>query len=380
MKNLWYKLFPLVVIGVFAFAQQSHAASLSLSPKQTTIAENTTIPITLLLDSSGVAVNAVEGVLHYPEDLLDIVSVNTGGSFITLWTEEPNIDREAGTVQFSGGTPNGGVAVDAPLLMLMVRAKHRGTANITINASASGVYRNDGAGTRLQPDMHDAGIEITRFDVASPRIVSPTHPDPAHWYPLRDVVVRWSVYPSVAYSYVLTRNFLEEPDTIAEETDGSMRFPNLADGIWYFVLKERLGELWSAPVRFRIMVDATPPETFTPTFASVEQSQTTLLGFSTTDATSGITQYEALIRTPRWHFFPFLLAGAWKRVESPIVFSRGDQLESVNIRAVDGAGNARDVMAVSNGLHTVQRRFLVTALVVVLLFFVAGIVLARRRR
>lgn len=55
----------------------------------------------------GECFNAADVRISYPKDLVNAVAVSKGESLLTLWPEEPTIDRGRGEVRFIGGIPAG---------------------------------------------------------------------------------------------------------------------------------------------------------------------------------------------------------------------------------------------------------------------------------
>jgi hypothetical protein len=85
----------------------SFAAHLYLDPADGTYVKGDTFSLKVRLDNDGECVNAVDVRLGFPAETLKAVDVGTGSSILTLWAEKPHIDKEKGTVTFSGGLPGG---------------------------------------------------------------------------------------------------------------------------------------------------------------------------------------------------------------------------------------------------------------------------------
>ena len=73
-----------------------------------------------------VPVNAVNIELKYFEDLIEIKSINTGKSVITIWTQEPY--TESGKVILSGGTYRKGFIGEHLIASIKAEAKTSGQA------------------------------------------------------------------------------------------------------------------------------------------------------------------------------------------------------------------------------------------------------------
>ena len=52
--------------------------------------------------------NAASGVISFPADKLEVVSLSKTGSVFTLWVQEPSFSNSAGTINFEGIVLNPG--------------------------------------------------------------------------------------------------------------------------------------------------------------------------------------------------------------------------------------------------------------------------------
>ncbi len=93
-------------------------------------------------------VNAVGGTITYPPDLIAVTGVETTGSIVDLWSEEPAFSNATGMVHFSGGlldeTEN---LRNAPVLTIDFRVLKPGKANIALVDGM--LLASDGDGTNL---------------------------------------------------------------------------------------------------------------------------------------------------------------------------------------------------------------------------------------
>ena len=98
--------------------------------------------VTLQIDTQGKSINALEGEIAFPEEVLELQTIQEKGSVINLWIEGPH--GEQGTVVFSGLTP-GGYTGEGVIFSLVFKAKTQGTDFITIGKVKA--LLNDGQGT-----------------------------------------------------------------------------------------------------------------------------------------------------------------------------------------------------------------------------------------
>jgi hypothetical protein len=84
------------------------AATLSIDPDTLTVGPGDTFVATIRLETlPDECVNAASVELLYPVDWMNASAVSKGESLLTLWPDEPVVDREHGRVFFSGGIPAG---------------------------------------------------------------------------------------------------------------------------------------------------------------------------------------------------------------------------------------------------------------------------------
>jgi len=141
------KIFLSVFILVGLFFSFEHADAASLKMYVTSQSDSVQIGDTILLNvyaQSDQEINVVEGVLVVSNPA-DIVSINTGGSIMSMWPKTPTIDGRR--ISFIGGTPS---AVFGKSLKLFTVAIKPSTVNpIRISFEKVNANLNDGKGTRV---------------------------------------------------------------------------------------------------------------------------------------------------------------------------------------------------------------------------------------
>jgi hypothetical protein len=154
------------------------AATLYLEPSAETFGVGDTFIMNVRLDTGGECVNAVRAVVTYP-DTLKAVDFSRGSSILSLWVEEPRIDSALHSVIFSGGIPGGycgripGDAVVTNIvgkIVFTVKSADEKEARIVVDAAASQVLLNDGAGTLAPLETTSAriGLSETRTTTSNP--------------------------------------------------------------------------------------------------------------------------------------------------------------------------------------------------------------------
>lgn len=383
MQLRFYLILALTSV-ILVSPSPTSAAVLFPSPVEQTTSVGSTFPVQLLLDSSGQDINVVSLTLRYPTELLDVVDLVDGGSILPLWVERPKDDAAGGTVTLAGGIPKGAVVLNAEVLTILFRARAKGTGTITVDASNSQVLLDDGFGTATAVAGRSMTVTITEVDPLLPRIESASHPDEGRWSASRDVSLTWRTYRQALYSYQLSRDSSVEPDDVPDSPVGLAYYPALADGRWYFSLKEKLsGETgWGAVARRQILIDSTPPELLAVELVREPQTGRWLLTFGTRDAVSGVDRYEVRSLSSRIRWFPFFLTGDWRRAQSPLDLGTESFVGSVVVRALDNAGNQQSAALTSPTLQRDQRRFFLLLGSVAFALVIAELALLffRRRR
>src|SRR5690606_24690928 len=103
--------------------------------------------VNVIVNSSGQAINAADGNLTFNPRELSVVSVSRGSSIFSLWTSEPAFSNSAGTVTFSGGSPNGYTGSSGHVMSVTFQALSAGTPKVSL--SGGSVLAADGRGTNV---------------------------------------------------------------------------------------------------------------------------------------------------------------------------------------------------------------------------------------
>ena len=121
----------------------------------------------ITLGVHGEAVNAAQGTLHYDPSAVQVVSIRTGGSLFRFWPVSPAVDRESGTITFTGGLPTPGFAgSDALLFTVNIIPLKAGTFPALTWDASSQVLLNDGAGSPATVQFVNADLHVTSATAA----------------------------------------------------------------------------------------------------------------------------------------------------------------------------------------------------------------------
>jgi uncharacterized membrane protein YidH (DUF202 family) len=168
-------LSTLFAISVFAISSTvAFAATVRLSPSDTTVEVGDSVTVRITLTSDDQAVNAVSGVLHFPANSLELTSLSKSASIIGLWVQEPSFSNSQGTVRFEGVILNPGyTGIGGTVITAKFRALKENTAVLTLSEVQA--LANDGSGTDILTGSSGTSITIAK---ASPISAPATTPVP----------------------------------------------------------------------------------------------------------------------------------------------------------------------------------------------------------
>ncbi len=123
------------------------AAEISFDAKTKEIVIGQQFQVDVVVHTENEEINAVEGLLAFPQELLELKEVGDGNSFVNFWIERPKIGVGRKIV-FSGITPGGYTSDKGFIFSLIFQAKKSGEG--IINLESARVLKNDGQGTPAQ--------------------------------------------------------------------------------------------------------------------------------------------------------------------------------------------------------------------------------------
>ena len=174
-KNI--KIFLASIGFILAFIgglNAAEAAGLYFSPSKGTFYKNENFSVDVLV-SSEEAINAIQGVVSFPTEYFEAVSVKSNtNSIIDLWVRKPSFSNAGphGNVQFEGVVLNPGfVGSSGKVTEIVFRVKNEGLAGLDFSESA--ILANDGLGTNVLTSNGRAN-----FSLLLPRF-APETPAPA---------------------------------------------------------------------------------------------------------------------------------------------------------------------------------------------------------
>jgi hypothetical protein len=330
---------------------QNGNASLYLSPANGTFEVGSTFDVSLLVNTGGIAINATKVEITFPADKLQVVDPHIGNSFVSIWITQPHYSNIDGILHFEGGLPNPGIETSAGLIStIKFRVKSPGTAYIALQDSCE-VLANDGVGTNVLTSITGGQYSLLLPSPEGPFITSPSHPDKNKWYKDNNVQFNWELDKpifenaqeyEVTYSWIFDHDPNGIPDNKAEGKETTMYKEAVEDGIWYFHVKTRVGDVWGKTGHYIVRIDTELPAEFTPTVLRQTRSADVrrVVQFTTTDRLSGVDHYEARVDSLTDDSNDITIfteqTSPWILPELPV----GDY--EITVRAFDKAGNWRE--------------------------------------
>ncbi|MCX6224761.1 MAG: cohesin domain-containing protein [Bacteroidia bacterium] len=352
MDNKYRKKIKIFAIAgfllcIFPLSSEATGASLYLSPNAGTFYVGSTFDVSIFVNTGNNSINAVGTDLKFDPRKIQIANPTTGKSFISVWVAQPTYSNIEGRASFQGGVPSPGVNTSSGLISTITfRAIAPGETEVYFLESSK-VLLNNGQGTNVLTSMGRGVYNLTIPPPEGPEIYSSTHPDQNKWYKNNNPTFSWAKEEGVTdYSYTINNDFGDVPDNISEGSHSSISYTALQDGIWYFHVKSKKGNVWGGTSHYVVQIDSSPPADFTVDFepklkSPVITSQEPIVYFITTDALSGIDHYELKVigfNAPEKNE-----AGFFTEVSSPYKLPLLDTGEhEIVVRAFDVAGNWKD--------------------------------------
>jgi hypothetical protein len=260
----------LILVSLLSSFHQARAADLKLVPSNSSgsysVGQVFTVPVFVSTKDSEAAMNAVSGVITFPKNILELISLDKNGSIVDFWIGDNSLSNNDGKAHIEGGVYTPGYSgSNGKIISLVFKAKAVGTG--TISFASATVLANDGQGTNILDQTGTAAISVkagvtpevtanTPSDTLSEvTIYSSTHPDQNAWYTSTAVSLSWRLIPgTVAIRTALDKSPSTIPTVISSPplTDKDV---TVTDGVSYFHLQARDATGWGRVAHFRIQVD-----------------------------------------------------------------------------------------------------------------------------
>ena len=154
-----YLILFFVFVSSFLFFDFCQGAIIYLEPAEGEYSLNDTFIVDIRLDSQGEYINAVEGHLSFPSDILEVKDFSQGNSILTLWVNQPTFSNQVGTISFVGGVPAGYQGVNGLLGRVIFEASQSGQAKVGFGSKSQALL-NDGLGTKAVLEFSEANFNV----------------------------------------------------------------------------------------------------------------------------------------------------------------------------------------------------------------------------
>ena len=344
-------LLMLFALSSCAIAQTQKAATLYVGPATGNSTAGSTSTVSFYVNTGNQFINVVDADILFPPDKLQVVSPSTGSSFINVWAIQPSYSNTEGTMSFRGAVPSPGISTNAGLISTVTfRVKSVGTAAVRFG-NKSKVLLNDGLGIDILQQTQSFVYTLLLPPPSGPIVPSASNPDQSRWYDKQLVSLSWAGDVGASgYSYVISNEPVDTPDSIVDGNRNSITYSNLPNGRSYFHIKALRDGVWGGVTHFAINIDTEPPASFPISIipsARTAQHQP-VIKFFTTDVDSGLDHYEIKLiplgeKSYQEEATKAVESSLFTETQSPYLpstldFGRYD----IYVRAYDAAGNYRE--------------------------------------
>lgn len=149
-----------LTVCFLAEARYASAANLYFYPNSGNFYQNENFSVSVFVNADQ-PINAVKGVVIFPTNHLDVISVNKN-SILDLWIQAPSFSNagDVGNVSFEGVVLNPGFSgASGKVLEIIFRPKK--TGNASLNFSEFVILANDGIGTNVSASGGSASLLIS---------------------------------------------------------------------------------------------------------------------------------------------------------------------------------------------------------------------------
>lgn len=131
------------------------------------------LEVGVFLNTEGESINAFEGSVSFPSPLLAPKEIWDGNSIVSLWIEEPFLERE-GALRFSGVIPGGYEGSKGYFFSVIFQAQKEGKAVFDVLSART--LLNDGEGS--ESSLRTSPLELTiGSELKGPEVLFPYDPD-----------------------------------------------------------------------------------------------------------------------------------------------------------------------------------------------------------
>lgn len=168
MKRILKFEIIILTAGFLLFAQSAWAANIFFEAENSDIQVGAKFEIGLFLNTEDQDINALEGKIIFPQDLLELKEIKDGNSIINFWIARPKVSNNE--ILFSGIIPGGYLGKKGLIFSTVFQAIKDGQGSIKIQDIIT--LLNDGKGTAAKTTTSNLQFAIFKqLSVAQPEPV-----------------------------------------------------------------------------------------------------------------------------------------------------------------------------------------------------------------
>lgn len=366
LQNYLTKIVIAALVGMFLLPTHfASAATLALQASTNKVTVDNLFTVKVFVNSQNIFINNAEAIINYPNDLLEVISVDSKSSLFSMWVEPPTFSNVRGVVSFNGGITNPGYNGSGQLVTILFKAKEPGVASLFFSSAA--VKASDGLGTDVLTGQNSVSVTISPTNAPSPEpapapdeskkptppvasdtlqklvVTSPTHPDQTTWYAQNDPILVWKNPADVKRLQVTLSTDPSDAPSKELPSDTNMRtLTDVDDGVSYFIIRYKDAQKWSPTTVYALHIDSEPPRQVSFDVLPQDDGSTKFL-LKANDDNSGIENFQITIDGAK----PVVVNGA----EYSTMLAPG--VHAVTVVAFDKAGNTASHSAAITTVATV---------------------------
>lgn len=137
-------IFLLSVAVLLSVAFTANAAQMYFGVQDKQVGVDAKFEVGVFLNTDQQSVNAIEGQIVFPADLLEFKGFYNGSSIVNFWVQQPKL-TSSGIISFSGIAPGGYTGSRGYLFSALFTAKRTGSVNLA--TAGEKILLNDGSGS-----------------------------------------------------------------------------------------------------------------------------------------------------------------------------------------------------------------------------------------
>lgn len=165
----------LLAVGLLLTAAPVLAAEINVVADSSVFSINKLVVVKLILNTEGEDINAVEGTVVFPHNLLKLREIKDSNSFIALWVEKPRLIGD-NKIHFAGIIPGGFEKEQGLILTLIFQTQQKGWGTIAMKNFV--VLLNDGKGTQTKAAASNLSFVVSNVLPASQLLLAKKDKEP----------------------------------------------------------------------------------------------------------------------------------------------------------------------------------------------------------